>query len=79
MGVHSLMFVQPFTYFYDITQHMAKRKSNTGIPGLSFSWKRGLGITQAKQKFARETGIPTSKTGLERKIGKMILKSLFGK
>ena len=37
------------------------------------------GITQAKQKFARETGIPTSKAGLERKLGNMILKSLFGK
>jgi hypothetical protein len=58
---------------------MAKRKTNTGIPGLSFSWKRALGITQAKQRFARETGIPTSKAGLERKIGKMILKVLFGK
>lgn len=55
------------------------RKSNTGIPGLSFSWKRALGITQAKQKFVRETGIPTSKAGVERKIGRMILKSLFGK
>ena len=55
------------------------RKSNTGIPGLSFSWKRALGITQAKQNFAKETGIPTSKTGIERKIGRMILKSLFGK
>ena len=55
------------------------RKSNTGIPGLSFSWKRALGTTQAKQKFARETGIPTSKAGVERKIGRMILKSLFGK
>lgn len=57
---------------------MVKRKSNTGIPGLSFSWKRALGISQAKQRFARETGIPTSKAGLERKIGSMILKSLFG-
>ena len=36
------------------------------IPGVSFSLKRALGITQAKQKFARETGFPTSKTGLER-------------
>ena len=54
------------------------RKSNTSIPGLSFSWKRALGITQAKQKFARETGIPTSKAGLERKLGSMILISLFG-
>lgn len=59
--------------------NMAKRKTNTGIPGLSFSWKRVLGITQAKQKFARETGIPTSKVGLERKIGKMVLNAIFGK
>ncbi len=49
------------------------------IPGLSFSWKRALGITQAKQQLARRTGIPTSKAGLERKIGKMIIKSIFGK
>ena len=49
------------------------------IPGLSFSWKRALGITQAKQKFARKIGIPTSKAGLERKLCNMILKSLFGK
>ena len=55
------------------------RRSNTGIPGLSFSWKRALGITQAKQKFARETGIPTSKAGMERKIGDAILKMLLGK
>lgn len=58
---------------------MTKRKTNTGIPGLSFSWKRALGITQAKQKFARETGIPTSKAGLERKIGKMVLNAILGK
>lgn len=58
---------------------MRKRKSSTGIPGLSFSWKRALSITQAKQKIARQTGIPTTKSGIERKIGKMILKSIFGK
>lgn len=55
------------------------RKSNTGIPGLNFSWKRALGITQAKQKFARDTGIPTSKAGMERKLGRMIIKVLLGK
>ena len=48
------------------------------IPGVSFSWKRALGVTRAKQNFARKTGIPTSKAGLERKIGNMVLKSLFG-
>lgn len=56
---------------------MAK-KSNTGIPGLSFSWKRALGITQAKQKIARTTGIPTSKAGVERKLGNLVLKTIFG-
>ena len=58
---------------------MVKKRSNTGIPGLSFSWKRALGITGAKQKFARQTGIPTSKTGMERKLGNMLFKALFGK
>lgn len=58
---------------------MAKRKSNTGIPGLSFSWKRALGVTQAKQKLARQTGIPTSRVGIDRKLGNLILNVLFGK
>jgi hypothetical protein len=49
------------------------------IPGLSFSWKRALGVTKAKQQIARKTGIPTSKAGIERKIGNTIIKSLFGK
>lgn len=49
------------------------------IPGLSFSWKRALGITSAKQQFARKTGIPTTKNGLERKIGKSIIKTILGK
>lgn len=55
------------------------RKKSTNIPGLSFSLKRALGITQTKQKIARETGIPMSKAGLERKIGNFILRSLFKK
>jgi len=47
--------------------------------GFSFSWKRFLGITQVKQQIARETGIPTTKQGLERKIGGAILKAIFRK
>lgn len=57
---------------------MAKR-TNTGIPGLSFSWKRALGITQAKREFTSSTGIPTTKTGIERKIGSFVIKALFWK
>lgn len=53
-------------------------KKSTPIPGLSFSLKRALGITQAKQKIARETGIPMSKAGMERKIGNFILKAIIG-
>lgn len=51
----------------------------TKIPGLTFSWKRAIGLTQLKQKISRETGIPMTKQGLERKIGSVILKKLFGK
>jgi hypothetical protein len=41
--------------------------------------KRAIGITKAKQKVARKTGIPMTKSGLERKIGSIIIKALFGK
>lgn len=54
-------------------------KKSTPIPGLSFSLKRALGITQAKQKLSRTTGIPMSKVGVERKIGRIILDFLLGK
>lgn len=47
--------------------------------GFSFSWKRLLCITSAKQSFARKTGVPTSKTGIERKFGALILRIIIGK
>ena len=50
---------------------MARRKKSP-IPGLSFSWKRAAGITQAKQKIARKTGIPLSGQGRQRKMGKAV-------
>jgi len=46
--------------------------------GFSFSWKRALGINSAKQRIARETGIPTSMAGVERKVGRSILNMIFG-
>jgi len=54
-----------------------KRKTNTGIPGLSFSLNRALGITSAKRKISKATGIPMTKSGRQRKLGAMILK-MFG-
>ena len=49
-----------------------------GKYGFSFSWKRALGVTSAKQKFARSTGIPTTKSGMERKVGRSLINLLFG-
>ena len=49
------------------------------IPGLSFSLKRAVGVTVAKQKIAKKTGIPLTKQGLERKIGGAVLKAISGK
>lgn len=49
------------------------------IPGLSFSWKSALGVSKIKRDIAKATGIPTTRNGLERKIGGMIINSIFGK
>lgn len=54
------------------------KKRSTPVPGLSFSWKRALGVTKLKNDVARQTGIPTTKSGIERKVGRAIIKGLFG-
>ena len=42
-----------------------------------FSWKRATGITKAKRKIAKATGIPTTKQGRKNKRNRTIAK-LFG-
>lgn len=37
-----------------------------------WSWKRATGITKAKRKVSKRTGIPFTKSGRQRKVGKMI-------
>lgn len=49
------------------------------IPGLSFSWKRAVGVTALRQKVSRKIGVPTTKQGLERKVGSMVIGALFRK
>ena len=49
---------------------MARRRSNTGIPGLSFSWRRAMSISTAKRRIARYTGIPTTRQGRQAKLGR---------
>ena len=47
---------------------MARKK--TGILGLSFSWKRASGLSAAKGKLSRQIGIPLTRSGRQRKMGK---------
>ena len=49
------------------------------MKGLSFSLKRAVGISGLKTKVARKTGLPTTKQGLERKIGGAIVSAVTGK
>lgn len=48
------------------------------MKGLSFSWKRAVGISGLKTKVARATGIPTTRQGVERKVGKAVINTLLG-
>lgn len=47
------------------------------IPGVSFSLSRALGLDQLKRRIAMVTGIPTTKSGVEKKIGRTVLKMVF--
>ena len=58
---------------------MATKKKWLRIPGLTFSWKRALGITVLKQRIARKTGIPTTKQGRQRKLERTLFQAIFGK
>jgi hypothetical protein len=40
-----------------------------GIPGLSFSWKRAIGLSAAKGRLSRKLGIPLTRYGRQRKMG----------
>lgn len=50
-----------------------------GKYGFSFSWKRLLGISGFRNSVARKTGIPTTKGGMERKLGRSLIRMIFGK
>jgi hypothetical protein len=38
--------------------------------GLSFSWKRAVGISAAKGRLSRSIGIPLTRSGRQRKVGR---------
>jgi len=39
--------------------------------GFSWSWKRASGLSAAKGRISRKTGIPLSRSGRQRKLGRM--------
>lgn len=47
------------------------------IPGVSFSWKRAIGISKLRARISREIGIPTTRSGLERKVGAKIVRAIM--
>ena len=40
--------------------------------GLSFSWKRALGITALKRKISKVLGIPLTRSGRRAKLGRWL-------
>lgn len=40
--------------------------------GFSFSWKRATGISGAKSRISRKIGIPLTRQGRQRKVGRVL-------
>jgi len=47
-----------------------------GLPGTSFSPRRAIGEDVLKRTVAKKTGVPLTKSGAERKIGRTIIKAV---
>ena len=46
-----------------------------GLPGTSFSPRRAIGVDVLKRTVAKKSGVPLTKSGAERKIGRPIIKA----
>jgi hypothetical protein len=42
--------------------------------GLSWSWKRAVGISALRGRIALTTGVPTTRSGQQRKLGRLFLR-----
>ena len=42
-----------------------------------FSWKRLVGVTAAKRRISRATGIPWTRSGRQRKLGALLWRIFF--
>ena len=41
-------------------------------PGLTFSFKRAIGVTKVKRSISKTTGIPLTRSGPRNKLGKWL-------
>lgn len=48
---------------------MARRNKKFGF---SWSWKRASGLSAAKGKLSRKLGVPLTRSGRQRKLGRMM-------
>lgn len=46
---------------------------STHIPGVSFSWRRAIGLSALEGKISRATGIPMTRSGREKKMGHIFI------
>lgn len=44
--------------------------------GLSFSWRRAIGLSAALGRISRTIGVPLTRGGRERKAGRLLLRAL---
>lgn len=47
-------------------------KRRRGIPGVSFSWRRATGLSAAKARVSRAIGVPLTRSGRQRKLGRAL-------
>jgi hypothetical protein len=47
---------------------MARRRKY----GVSFSWKRALGISSTKQRLSRKIGVPLTRSGRQKAMGRAL-------
>jgi hypothetical protein len=40
--------------------------------GFSFSWRRAIGLSAAKGRLSRSIGVPLTRSGRERKVGRLV-------
>jgi len=45
--------------------------------GFNWSWKRAFGITAFRQRIARSTGMPTTRSGANQKVGRIIINGIM--